>query len=589
MSTPPAPRPDGRLESEELAALRAATRALRLHLDELPIDYDLAVPPERFLTQLAFMAARNRYQCVESLIGANFGAVTLGSIARSLFVDALRWLWIAEQPDRCRNLLGDLLEERSRICKTLDAEDADCHIAARWLMPLPDVADLTAGSLSWLDTPCMPTEDQLLEGYLAGTPFPQAVSRAGDEVASARAAMRALLEMAGLRGAVRVLAFAGHGNFLGLRQALTDDGVPGHDLRADHEALFMHVAAAGVVATLFGVADTIPEMWPADTARPPFLVKAVELALAVARTASPLHQLTSSRRPAPARGPIRAQPQPQSQPQPILHPGAVLEADQLLPDACSPAEVAELAEAFYRVASAVQIDARASGTPALHSILTLGGAASELEAVMTYDQPGSAVISAFAARNLLEEAARLQWRISVTGEEEFKARATQYFDEYRAAQKKTVDLLASSGVPRANAQKLFAFPSNVVDPGTPITKGRTPVPSITSLLRDLGAPYPQPGWLVVAYSLLSQVTHSTPLGLLHTVTVDADGAWHGNELSSQMLGLALDVACLGSALLLGNTALVLTNVSDEAQRYRRDLLIAAGRVHDAARLVHGLD
>ena len=83
-------RPDGRPVTPETGRLRDATRALRLHLDELPIDYHLDVPGDRFLTNLAFMFARQRFDCADSLIGAGFGGTGLGSLARSLFVDGLR-------------------------------------------------------------------------------------------------------------------------------------------------------------------------------------------------------------------------------------------------------------------------------------------------------------------------------------------------------------------------------------------------------------------------------------------------------------------------------------------------------------------
>lgn len=71
----------------------------------------------------------------------------------------------------------------------------------------------------------------------------------------------------------------------------------------------------------------------------------------------------------------------------------------------------------------------------------------------------------------------------------------------------------------------------------------------------------------MAYSLLSQITHSTPIGHLHTVRF-RDGIWHGNELTPEVLGLALDTACLGSAHLIGLSAVILTNMSSEAFQYR---------------------
>jgi hypothetical protein len=182
------------------------------------------------------------------------------------------------------------------------------------------------------------------------------------------------------------------------------------------------------------------------------------------------------------------------------------------------------------------------------------------------------------------------WRYS-TGDDwnAFTARAKQYFDEYRARQKKAINTLTGSGVPRAHAQQIFARPRNVrpMTPGSQIAKNRQPLPPIGSMLREMGAPFAPSRWPEVAYSLLSQITHSTPIGHLHTVRF-RDDIWHGNELSPEMLSLALDVACLGSAHIIGTAVVILTGTSD-AERYRRDLLGQAAVVHSAARRVHGLD
>ena len=155
---------------------------------------------------------------------------------------------------------------------------------------------------------------------------------------------------------------------------------------------------------------------------------------------------------------------------------------------------------------------------------------------------------------------------------------------------KTIDILAGSGVARADAERIFELPSNVqvVPPHHDIARGREPLPSVSSLLRAMGEPFEEPGWLDVAYSLLSQITHSTPIGHMHTMRV-RDGIWHGGELTPEMLALTLDTACLASAHLIGLSTMVLTNMSSEAQAYREGLLRLAGRVHRAAQLVHGLD
>jgi hypothetical protein len=58
-------RPDGREPTPKTRKLRVATRALRYHLDTLPIDYNLDVSGDRFLAGLAFMFARQRYDCAD--------------------------------------------------------------------------------------------------------------------------------------------------------------------------------------------------------------------------------------------------------------------------------------------------------------------------------------------------------------------------------------------------------------------------------------------------------------------------------------------------------------------------------------------
>jgi hypothetical protein len=147
-------RPDGRLATLETLRLRRATRALRVHLDKLPIEHSLDVPGDRFA-------------------------------------------W----PSCSAVSATPVLPEET---------DSTCGNLSRWLMPLPDIADLTGQSVDWLDAPSPPNEDELLDEFLA---------RRGDEPLTGDAAehaelqrtTRALLDMSGLRGAVMVLAHAGQG------------------------------------------------------------------------------------------------------------------------------------------------------------------------------------------------------------------------------------------------------------------------------------------------------------------------------------------------------------------------------------------
>lgn len=347
----------------------------------------------------------------------------------------------------------------------------------------------------------------------------------------------------------------------------------------------MHVAAAGVTATLLGTAAAVPELWPHDADRGAFLDETLRLAVEIADAARPLHKLATSK-------PLTGLPKPATKAASgLLEPGAVVRADELMPDVNDIVAIANAAEEYYGLVRSFPVNMWENGDPTLHEVLTFGGAHSNLQAVIsTYDQDGSEVIAVFAARMLLEEAARHAWRYQDGNPTKFTARATQYFDEYRQKQKKTIDILAGNGVPLKDAKALFALPANVKTPTVPrrVRKNREKLPSIAAMLADLGEPFAEPGWLQVAYSLLSQVTHATPVGLMHSLRWNGE-TWAGNELSPEMLGLALDVACLSSAVLIGYSAVILTGGTPSAIEYRSALGASAMSVHRAGQLVHGLD
>ncbi|MFI5592495.1 hypothetical protein ACIA5G_46125 [Amycolatopsis sp. NPDC051758] len=582
-------RPDGRVSTPETRQLREATRSLRLHLDYLPAVFHWNGAADLFFAELAWPFARQRYACCDSLLGAGFGGTVVGAMARSLLVDALRWQWIGAAPrKRLPSLLGWMLEERSRICWTLDQHDASCPILPRWFAPLIGVTDLTGSSPEWLHAPTVPSDDELLDLFLAEPVTPPADPTIDDTTPRGLlTTARSLLHVAGLRGAVLVLGHAGHGNLLGALSSFTEDGTPGHDLRADHEALFMHVAAVGVTTTLLGVWAAAPESWPPEI-DDAYLLRTVELTKAVVAAATAIHGLGTPK--SVAGGSKKRRPRSNDA---VLHPGAILRNEDLLPDV-NPllGRVISAAELYTQYAQSWSPSLGPSDTqPRLASILTHGLATSNLTAVMsTYDQDGGNMIAVFAARMLLEEAARYAWMTSISTEEEFMDRSKRYFDEFRFRRRKAIEAFTGNGVDRANAEKLFEFPKNIKisTPMDTTTKGRQPLPSMATLLREMGADYPETAWLDIAYSLLSQVTHSTPIGHLHTVTLD-DGTLRAGTITKEFLGLTLDAACLGSAHLLGWSSVLLTAGREDARIYKRMLLQKAYHVHDAARMLHGLD
>ncbi|SCK09493.1 hypothetical protein [Streptomyces sp. WMMB 322] len=584
-------RPDGRISDEPTLQLRAATRALRLHLDELPVVFHHAGPADQFLAEVAFPLARQRYACAESLIGAGFGGTVVGALARSLLEDGLRWQWIAQAADERRpSLLGSMLDERNRILSCLEDSDASCPILARWFAPFYAISDMTGASLPWLSAPSVPTAADLLDQFLAQPELPHAgpPTTSGTSPGQLLASARSMLTLSGLRGAVMVLEHAGHGNLLGLQSSLTRDGVAGADLRPDHEALFLHVAAVGVTVTLLGVCIAAPASWPEEVEQQAFLTDTLRLTTDVASAATVIHGLRSTRTTPPRTSRTKVQPR-----EARLRPQALLSHEALLPDINSAEDVIAATEAYSRYRNSWFINPHSQTKPKLVNVLAYLGTYSTFETVMaTYDGP-SAVTATFAARMLLEEAARFTWLShhpadGPPSDEELTARSTRYFDQWRAREKKTLGALVSNGVPQAVAARLLQLPENVIQGPQEITKGREPLPRIEAMLRLMGAPYPEPGWLVVAYSLLSQVTHSTPIGYLHMVR-QRSGQPHIGDISPEMLALTLDAACLSSAELLGMSTAILTGGSQKAIDYAVGLRRRALEVHDTARMVHGLD
>ena len=129
------------------------------------------------------------------------------------------------------------------------------HAAARYRRP--DWAIIYTGP----DAPAMPGEDELLDGFFTRAVSESPLPRAGRGHSLGRRTEPVHCWTWRVCAAM-VLAYAGHGNYLGLQSCLTEDGAAGHDLRVDYEALFMQVAALGVTITLIGSAAAVPELWP---------------------------------------------------------------------------------------------------------------------------------------------------------------------------------------------------------------------------------------------------------------------------------------------------------------------------------------
>ena len=578
--------------SDQTRTLRTAARALRMHLRPLPIVFHHGSPTERFLAELAFPFARLRYECADSLLGAGFGGTVLGSMARSLFTDGLRWLWISDDPeDRLSSLLHSMLNERNRICLAFERNDLVCPILPRWLAPLNGVTDLTGDDPRWSAATSMPNEEKLLNDFLSSPIDAHAIPPrlTGADQSELRAAARSMMAMAGLRGAVAILSHAGHGNLLGAESNLTEDGVIGHDLRPDHEALFVQLAAVGTVLVLLGEHTALQDSWPIEVPKRQFLARAVSLTAEVVSAASSIHGLGTPKRISPS------QKKAQLDKVLIVHRDAIVAASDMLPDMNTADHVLEATRIYREFAETKMINpwthppAQARREMKLPTILTQATTFSSLNAAITaFDDSGSQVIAVFAARMLLEEAARFHWIGSMPAKGEIDDRVARFHDDLRARRAKAIAAFSSHGVPHAKVMQFFSLPSQVVVrlSGNEHQKPREPLPSVREMLIEMSADAPERGWLDIAYSILSQVMHSTPVGHLHFLR-----SQRGNfgEITPEIAGLALDVTCLGSAILLGMTTMMLMDNSDEAYRYALGLHRLSVDVHNFGRLAHGLD
>ncbi|WP_269167499.1 hypothetical protein [Modestobacter sp. VKM Ac-2977] len=153
--------------------------------------------------------------------------------------------------------------------------------------------------------------------------------------------------------------------------------------------------------------------------------------------------------------------------------------------------------------------------------------------------------------------------------------------------------LLDAGTATASVARLLdtlpASPPLAIDRRRTPANLRAPRPERPAVqLIQLGNDAAEEHWYEVAYSLLSQVIHATPLGEMHL-----QARRHGDvrKLSHEMTALSADVACLSTATLVGPLAGLLAQLYGigDVSAWSGELYRAAGEVHSVARLVHFLD
>jgi hypothetical protein len=199
-------------------------------------------------------------------------------------------------------------------------------------------------------------------------------------------------------------------------------------------------------------------------------------------------------------------------------------------------------------------------------------------------------LAAVSARMLLEAGARATWTFNDGQKVEGRYALIRNEGTHKRAALR--QKLRSQGVPDHVIDALLSPLSKQLAPdhdkvrtlpaGTP---DKQP-PPIEQLLR-LGMGFAEEGWLALAYSLLSQVTHLTPLGVLHATARETP---LGPGLSHEMTALAVDVAVLGVITsALPHAHLVAAEAGRDIRDWDRSMRVAAAKIHNAARLLHFLD
>ncbi|SDM03067.1 hypothetical protein SAMN04487916_12233 [Arthrobacter sp. ov407] len=205
----------------------------------------------------------------------------------------------------------------------------------------------------------------------------------------------------------------------------------------------------------------------------------------------------------------------------------------------------------------------------------------------------SPLMAPTGARMLLEQGSELSWRSADPSDEELLARYVAVMDDAtdrkKALEQKLLTRTSSTWAVEDLLYPLGRSDFAVDTRRTPTNEIRSRPPSPKIHLSALALGVAEPNWGDLAYKLLTQAAHATPLGLLHSVA-RLDPKTGNPALSHEMTALSIDTACIGAALTFQSLAplIALQAGLPSPREWLKELFEAVSEVHRDAQLIHFL-
>jgi hypothetical protein len=203
----------------------------------------------------------------------------------------------------------------------------------------------------------------------------------------------------------------------------------------------------------------------------------------------------------------------------------------------------------------------------------------------------SPLMAPTGARMLLEQGSELAWRFSDPSDSELLKRYQAHMDD-ATDRKKALESSLLTRTSSTEAVESLLFPRGrgnfAIDTRRMPNSQSAVIPSPQEHLSELSLGVAEPYW-GLAYKLLTQAAHATPLGLLHAVA-RRDNATGEPALSHEMTALSLDTACTGAALVMRSLAPLIANQAGlpSPKDWLIELFDAVSKVHFKAQQIHFL-